>query len=175
MYAWPALTATALNLDVVNNASPGASNLKILNEILDFKFDTDDTVIILWSFYHRDLIFYTNKILEMGRWVETDFAKSYYEVHNDYDMAMKTVLHVHHADMFLRQKNLKTLHLIKSNLDETVLKNILLNKPSWFDTPYYLMMAEYVDFGVDNIHPGPKTHTLMSKIILNKLQEKYDK
>lgn len=175
VYAWPALTAEELNLDVVNKASPGASNLKILNEILNFDFNNDDTVIILWSFYQRDIIFYPDKILEIGHWVNDNISRSYYETHNDYDMAMKTILHIHHADMLLRQKNIKSLHLIKSNKDEKILKSILNDKLKWFDTVYHVMMTEYIDFGADNKHPGLKTHMLMSKIILNKLQEKYEK
>ena len=54
VHAWPALTATALKLDIVNKAISGASNLKILNEILNFDFNIEDTVIILWSFYQHN-------------------------------------------------------------------------------------------------------------------------
>ena len=171
-HAWPALTAGELKLDVVNKGRPGASNLRILDEILNFDFNNEDTVIVLWSYYHRDTIFYPNKTLEIKHWLDDDIVKNYYEVHNDYDLIIKTLLHIHHADMFFQQKNIKALHLIKSYKEETTMKNLLHNKKlKWFDTKHDLMILEYIDFGLDKIHPGLKTHMLMSKIILNKLQE----
>lgn len=171
-YAWPALVAKSLNLAVVNKSSLGASNLKILNEILNFDFNSDDTVVIMWSFYQRDMLYYNDKIVEIGHWVENDIAKSYYEAHSDYDMAMKSAIHIHHADLFLKNKNIKALHLIKNANDDTVLKNLLKDKNlKWFDTTYHDMVNEYIDLGSDNRHPGLKTHVLMSKIILSKLKE----
>ena len=54
-YAYPQVMANILNLECHNLAVPGASNVKILDMILNFQFEPNDLIIVQWTFSERDL------------------------------------------------------------------------------------------------------------------------
>ena len=97
--SWPVLLSKELNLNLVNNALPGASNGEITNEVFK-KYDDikdDDIVILEIGFFNRileqfsgttfmlgynddrfdelDFKFYTRKVLNMDSYIMQDFIK----------------------------------------------------------------------------------------------------
>jgi hypothetical protein len=53
--SWPSVLAGLLNLECVNQSIVGAGNLEILWNILNFDFQDDDQVFIMWSHFTRGL------------------------------------------------------------------------------------------------------------------------
>jgi len=170
--SWPNLVATALSIDYINKGVTGASNKKILLEILDTTFEKNDIVVVVWSYTHRGLLFESaDSSLNMMPTSPHPLKKPYYQLHNHYDLLMNSILDIHHANTFLGNKGIKvynfyvdqTLH----NLDEcqylSLLKDIEL---FWINLRNYKM-----DLATDNGHPGPLSQKEISKFILENIKK----
>ena len=59
---WGELLGERLACPVVNRALPGSSNQLILDRILNFEFENEDRVIVLWSFFTRGLLYLKDEI-----------------------------------------------------------------------------------------------------------------
>lgn len=163
-FAWPQVLGDKLNLEVINKSICGSSNIKILKEILIFNFLPTDLVIIGWTFILRDHIFNKNIFgveseNRMSPWHKnTNIVKKYYDIHNDYDLAVRSGLYIHHAEMYLKTKEVTQYHFSALN-------------HGWYNTdkvPVFIKQPEYVvpgqiinhntDTALDNSHPGPLSH-----------------
>jgi hypothetical protein len=166
--AWPNLVASELSIECINKGVTAASNTKILMEMLDTNFEKDDIIIVVWSYTHRGLLFESaDSSLNMLPPFHHPLKKPYYQIHNNYDLLVKSILDIHHANAFLNNKGIKvynfyidqTLH----NLDEcrylSLLKDIKL---IWINLRNYKM-----DLAKDNSHPGPLSQKELSKFILD--------
>ena len=160
--AWPALVANKLNLLVDNQAKPGASNLEILNKILNYDFQKDDTVTVMWSFTDRDLIFGKKNIFgqqtntPLGIWNQTDLSNHWAAVHSEADIGTRSWFYIHHADLFLKSKGLRSFNFYASQKH--------LKKPKFIDVPVH-KVETWKDFGLDESHPGVKSHQAIAEKI----------
>lgn len=163
--AWPSVLSQDLGLYLSNNSSCGASNKKILLDILQYTFRQDDIVIVLWSFAHRGLIFDESGHINLIN--KND--KNFYQVHTDYDLVMDTVLQIHHAKTYLQTKvkNYLSFYFDKS------LNNFLSNAEP-LQVP---IMAEFmpmnnlaVDKASDGMHPGLQSHRNMAAHIFSRIR-----
>jgi len=167
-FAWPRLVAKELNYECVNMGTPAFSNLAILNSMLNFTFQPDDIVLVMWSFKTRDMEFKKSDTnVHKGRWLP-----NYISTQNIYDLVIKGYLHIHHADCFLKLKGLKYYFLDADRyftLEDT-------------DTPVWVKELNFVPFdfkkyeyfpplGLDNLHPGPVFHKLVAKTLLDKIRQ----
>ena len=169
-YAWPSLIEKSLNLEVVNKGEPGASNLQILYNILNFEFKNTDIVIVLWSYFGRDCIFNeTNnltKILPSGKTLSSVYLKNlFYKIHTPFDLMTKTLLHMHHAENYFRASKIRYLGFC---VEDTYIK---------FNVPSYLKINNFYDISYqetvnsyerakDNVHPGVEAQQNISKKIM---------
>lgn len=160
---WPKILSDNLGKELVNISSPGASNLEILFNILNFKFIPTDEVVIMWSYAFRDLEFKRSffnfkkikftphKILLNKPWYKKQWLPT--ETLDDY--IVKSWIYMHHADMYLKSKNIKFLHypVCPTELDKLKIESIVLNN--------LCMDGIYsVDLADDNMHPGLKSNQL---------------
>lgn len=168
--AWPDLLANELSIEHLNNGVIAASNKKILLEILDTTFEKDDIVIVVWSYTHRGLLLESaDSSLNIVPNFSHPLKKPYYEVHTHYDLLVKSVLDIHHANTFLNNKGVKvynyyidqSLHKLDDCQYLSLLKDINL---IWLD-----MRKFRLDLANDGMHPGPLSHKGMSKFIRNSL------
>jgi len=61
-YAWPSLLYKNLNFKTLcNQGFPGSSNYKIMKSILNYKFQKDTYVCVLWTHFVRYTIYHNNK------------------------------------------------------------------------------------------------------------------
>jgi hypothetical protein len=180
-FAWPELLSQEFNLEVVNMSKSAASNIEILSRILAFDFIETDLVVIQWTYTPRDLIFNINNNYQIGPAFPEDkknpnLIKSYYMIHNKYDSIIRSLLHIHHADMFKKNKKVQSLNYIH----EIEMDNINIWKNSsrfnWFDIPIqpFLLTSLEIDKAVDGHHAGPKTQIEVSKTIISLIKEKYE-
>jgi hypothetical protein len=111
---WAALLAQKLGVELVNVSYPGSSNIEILYNILTFEFKKDDVVVVMWTHPIRDIMFdkWTHIMSQRRRlgfwWQDKESAWENQVSIKDY--IIKTWMSIHHADLFLKSKNIKYIH-----------------------------------------------------------------
>lgn len=159
---WASLLADKLHLELVNLSFPGSSNTEIMYNVLKQNYNKDDTVIIMWTHYVRDMLF--NSVHKypffrdrLGPWAKTHKERLWVEYLSEKDYAMKSWFHMHHADLHLQKQGVKYIHypatpreLEKYKLDFINLQN------------YYNDGITYVDKASDDMHPGIESNKLIA-------------
>ena len=169
--AWPQLLGDMLGLEVVNKSLPGASNLQILYEILNFKFRPDDQVVIMWSLPNRDLVFtkfwkkdsigILKPFRQLGTWMTDLVARRWITTLNEHDYCVKSWVYMQHAGLYLDNKNIKYIHY-PANISE-----LLQYKPKFINLTNLVTAAKMfnVDKAIDSQHPGVVSQQLTAKQI----------
>ena len=164
-FAWPQVLGDMLGVEVINKSVCGSSNIQILKEILTFEnFLPTDIVIVGWTFNLRDCIFSKNIFgveteLRVSAWHnDTTLVKNYFSVHNDHDLSVRTGLYIHHAESYLKTKEVtqyqfSALHQGWYNTD---------GLPVFIKDPEHFIFGRIInhntDIALDNSHPGPLSH-----------------
>lgn len=166
-YAWPALLARNLDLNLVNLSSQGIGNNEIMMKLLHTNFNSDDTVIILWSYFVRHEFFRYDYNSNGGEKVNPN-SSVYRTLIADMDPhtkewkidnAIKNYLTIAFTHAYLKQKNIK-YHSVFSVPDFE-----LFDIPEWVDTSNVIqipMKEIRIDIGADGIHMGVKSHELLA-------------
>ena len=178
-FAWPQLLSKEFNLEVVNMGKAGASNIEILTRILSFEFLETDLIIVQWTHMPRDMLFGIPNDQQLGPnfpEVKTSNNKDYYMVRNEYDTTVRSLLHIHHADMFFRHNNLNYLHYMHE-IEISRINIVTRSKLKWFNIPLnpFKILSLEIDKANDGTHAGPKTQFEVSKTIISLIKEKYEK
>ena len=168
--SWPALVAKELNLKLINKGEPAASNTEILYEVLNFDYKTTDTIVIMWTHTYRDLIFskWGARFKSLRkRFSASKKDRSWQKLMNATDYNTKSWMCIHHADLFLKSKNLKYLHYPFSihELSKYTIKKLEIS--NFCRDGMFLL-----DKGTDNLHPGIQSHKATSENIVKVLNEK---
>lgn len=167
---WPSIIAKCIDRDCVNISSPGASNKKIWYDIINFNYQKDDIVFILWSYIERSTIIHNNnKMTFVGTWVP-DHKNYYKELYDQNDATIMSSLFVNHANMYLRQENITTYNMIPGTRELPILElNNLITK----HIPIYLTdLRDYYPLALDKRHPGTEFQIAYAKKILDFLNIK---
>lgn len=168
---WPKLVANKLGVELINMSYPGSSNFEILYTLLEFKFEKDDIVVIMWSHYLRDL-FFTRLFKSLffrrrlGLWKKTVIGRRWIDQMSERDYAMKTWVYMHHADLHLKSNNIKYIHYPSAPNELTSYYS-----PVKIDNLYTNGLV-VVDRGADNQHPGLESNKIMADVIYGILNEK---
>lgn len=170
--SWPNLLATELEIECINKGVTGASNTKILVETLDTTFNKDDLVILLWSYIPRGLVFESsNSSINIMPSLPHPLKKSYYQVHNRYDLIVKSVLDINHANLFLATKGVKVYNFYVdrtlSELADYKLNNLLKD----IDLIWVNLHNFSLDLANDKMHPGPISQKEITKFILQNIKK----
>lgn len=164
--AWPQILADKLNKECINMSSPGSSNLKILESILKFNFDSTDTVMVMWADPARDTIYTSpEENTTVAHWV-TDSninVKEWLKLHNEYDLAMRTWFMMHHAWLHLLPY---TFYFLDCHHD----RYFYDIRPTWADSITILktridIEREKHPKALDDMHPGVECHSTIAEMI----------
>jgi hypothetical protein len=161
--AWPIKLGNYLNKNPINLGVPGASNLEILYNILNYNFSNTDTVIVMWSNPDRDLIYSEDENVRIGSWQESELVKHWMLTHSEYDIANRSWLYFHHAKLFFESKKIKYYFF---SIDIAYCNTF---KPSYLDVDLFdvdVVTLRKADVANDGSHPGPVSHELIAKEIL---------
>lgn len=166
--AWPCVLAKLLELKEINKSIPGNSNLEILTDILNFEFLPDDLVIVGWTYVYRDVIhsksFFRN-VKKLNVWSEDEMSKTWQQLHNGDDLAIRSGIYIHHAQCYLQTLNLKNYHFFVPERFNK--KPLFIKKPTnWYDN----IRLKTIDFADDNAHPGPKTYNNLAKLLYKEIK-----
>jgi hypothetical protein len=151
---WPKLLSKKLNCELINESFPGSSNTEILYTLLKFKFQDNDKVVMMWTHYARDMLFdnlhkFPFFRIRLGPWGKTHQERKWAEYLNEKDYAMKSWFNMHHADLYLCNKNVQYIHYpaTPKEFDKNKLDFIKVNN-------YYNDGITVLDKATDNMHPG---------------------
>lgn len=164
------------NRQYINKAIPGSSCNRILFEILNFKFEPSDVVVIGWTYTCRETIYTTDGIKNMGAWIDPKNHKNRVWLEDTYDvynLSVRSYMDIHHASCYLNQINIPNIQWfaeedsecldIKNRFDWS--KNIKLSFDINTETPH-------VDL-TECTHPGPKSHKLVANYIFDKFKDMF--
>lgn len=158
--AWPQLLGDFLDYDVDNQSIPGCSNFQILYNILNYKFNSNDCVVVMWSFTDRDMLFRPNslfgqKIVSVGMWQNTELSKNWEKVHSSSDIAIRTWYYMHYANLYLESLGVNCYNTFArfKELKQFKPKNLKIN---YHDIKIDLSAPD--DFATDLRHPGTVTN-----------------
>ena len=89
-FSLPSILADKMNLDCDNRAVCGLSNLGIVDKILNYSFNEDDMIIIMWTFFERDLLWISkNQKLDLTGGIDTEILNAWAITHSIVDMRMR--------------------------------------------------------------------------------------
>jgi hypothetical protein len=174
---WPSILAEYYGVSLDNQSVCGNSNLAILHDILKYKFLKHDVAIIMWSFTGRDLIFGEKNLfgkqgsIPVGTWQKTELATHWQATHSEADVATRSWLYIHHAQLYLTSLGIDFYFLHVDN--DLKFKNL---KPEWaqdvklLDT-YIGKYAATAPKAADNRHPGEHAHALTAFSIFYNIKQ----
>ena len=175
-HAWPALLAEATGLTVLNRSVPAASNMEILWEILSTPdFAPGDLAIIMWTLPNRDVYFQKQAqagyggrqrpFVQLGSWARGDQARRWILEMDEYDYQQRVWLHMHHAELFLKSRDVSHMHFPAYPVETCV------SKPSFIDiSNLHLQGVAPFDVALDKEHPGPESQKATTVVLLDLLK-----
>lgn len=184
MFAWPQLTADALNLECVNLSIPGNSNKKICYDILNTEFKQTDTVVVLWTYTSRTCLFCDDgsyKRILVQDATRKEFSSSrrrlasryYRDFFTDTNSIIDFYMFLNLVEQFLSKQNIKNYHFTcDESLKKRLLKknNTLIPKWNQVNLNFDANLCQY-DRALDNLHPGLGSHQKMSENIKKHMLE----
>lgn len=189
-FAWPALLAEKLGYECVNRSIPGGSNLEILYDILDYKFQEGDKVVVGWTTPLRDIVVYPEgkvriaSFLVDGKFDQTQLNEivpnlfpgtepakvqetntRYFQVHSDADMARRSWLHQYTAGSYLKSKNIDFYFASAWSWNKAK-----FDIESFINTDNFLHKLHNdgnLDYASDGMHMGPKAQAIFADEVFN--------
>lgn len=166
--AWPNQLAKVLELDCVNRSQVGSSNKQIWHDLVNFDFQQDDVVFVLWSYPSRSCVFKSKKeSINIGHWMieESQVSKTFYETfYTKYDAETQSKLFVSHANLFLSSRQITIYNLCIEKSHKMLFEMGADHIPLYFGS--YEKIFPKAD---DNLHPGVDAHAMFSRDILKHL------
>lgn len=179
-YSWPSVLAKKLNYSLENFAKCGISNKQICQNILESDLSKIDTVFILWTHFPRHCIFTskthspirlnpTNHYGWKGmRVLEVKKIRNYYKNYfTHYNSFIESFHYINLAKLYLDKLDIESHHFLIEDVpyyshehDE------YYDFPEWNKVKINLVNFDYIDYALDNDHPGPKSHENMADRIL---------
>ena len=159
-YAWPSVLQDMLKVEVINTAIPGMSDKFILQRILDFEFQQDDIICILWPPFDRFCFFNEDETVHLGAfWTDRDKkSKMFFKhFHSEHDSMLNFFRTTDYVDLYLNKlnKNIKHHQMLFS-------KTYFPLQPKWCTTQFMevdlLTIRDRHPLAEDQIHPGVEAH-----------------
>ena len=179
-FAWPQLVANELNIECINMSSPGSSNKEILNTLVNFKFDTTDVVVTMWSFLERWCILDSNRLYKSVSFNNGNIEAvlQYDKVFTLEDLQLDFIYRANFAKMYLDNKNLKNYHL--SVKPEEFCPKFM---PAWNNVNFSEISLGYIshwmpkalDVANGSPHPGPEAHRIVAMGLCEEISNAHHK
>lgn len=195
--SWPYKLAEIMQLDCVNAGQNGASAKKIWFNILNFEFQADDIVVILWTHMDRWCIITRDTDTthdSKTEWdiypdIKQDYRQNtgqtlininpnfseedtlmylwYENFHDEYDMDLQYYLHVAHANNWLKDRVKNIYNLKASELN----RQAFFNEVDFLKTNINYIRRQHPK-ALDNHHPGPLAMEKFAEYVYQEIQNK---
>lgn len=174
-FAWPSLLANKLDRQCINLSWPGSSNFEILNRILNFEFEPDDLVVVMWSFWGRHAVFDENPdyFYTFLPGVENEKYEEWLNLHTNHDLKIRTWIYKHHAHSYFKAKNIP-FYFLTLNITHEDFLNV---RPKWANDINFLptsldKLNRFYPLALDGSHPGPGAHEAAAEEIFEFIKNK---
>ena len=179
IYAWPKLLADKLGYECLNLAESGSSNKHICDIALNTQFKESDTVIFLWTYFSRSCVFQDEGLAPSRLLVQDipnkdmpkhhrNWSKIYYKnYYTETDAIIEGYVRMNLVKQFLDSKGIKNYH--STCHEEHDIKNV--DPPLWNNVELLDIGYHHPDKGLDNEHPGLKSHIRVSNNLYNIIKE----
>jgi hypothetical protein len=125
---WGNVIASQLNRELVNKSFPGGSNKFIWHQIKNTTFNSDDLVIILWSYMSRNTVLCgKNDVIHLTHAsLDTDEKSAAYfmHLHSNYDARRMTELYMRDATAYLKSSNVEFYQMIANKYESDLFGDI---------------------------------------------------
>lgn len=179
---WGQLVAEQLSIPVNFLAEPGSGNSHQIHKILSSDIRKDDIVIMQATFPERNTIIYQE--YQSGKFRPWNLTSSVY--HNNPDInKIQPIGDLIQPTSYINQiRDFKTLQNICKKIGvklivwgADIIPNVLLSYLNKQDNYFHFTNTKhssstkfFLDYGSDNMHPGPLQHLAYSEFILEKLR-----
>jgi hypothetical protein len=162
---WPYILSRKLERSLINLGMSGASNKEIARNVLEFKYQPDDLVVVMWTIPLRSIIFHKKSDRTDYRYHISNNIhpkdKMFYMLHSEFDLEYTDMMYVASALSYLERNNILYIN--------STIGNFWTIKPMWFESycPKISFGPEnIVDYALDNAHPGLRSHRQMARQFL---------
>jgi hypothetical protein len=172
-YSWANTFANNLGVTCLNKSMCGSSITRIAWTVYNFKFNTDDVAVIMWTQPSRTGYITADKVVHEFEWYNLKDKKSNFyfknidsEVFNLYNY----VNTINGIEKYLNKKKIDYLNLEYQNSLDLFEKNNIVhlhsslnfdnNNVFFADVP-----SMHFDYAIDGRHPGHKSHNWYAKIL----------
>lgn len=152
-YSYVNVLANEAKLPFLNQSVNAASNKQIADLILNFQFEVNDIVYVMWTHIERTCIIKKDMTWQITPWIKDDRNNVYYEHLYDYN------------NLLLESQ--QYIQLAKNHLEKNKVKFFFCNydkikylKTNWFDAEFidlYFMDYE-IDYAEDLHHLGVESN-----------------
>ena len=156
-FAWPQLLADHYAVPCINEAKCGASNKEIWYRAVNFSYERNDLVLILWASIKRSCIFLNRKeIHQFGPWaIDDKRTRAFYKfMHTEYESEYDFLLRANHLKLYFDRLgivNLQTTIESEMPIDES------WNHVKFLDLNFLNILSRYPK-AADGRHPGKEAH-----------------
>ena len=161
---WPTQLSELLDVKCINLGKSGSSNRELWWNIINYKYEPEDVVVVLWTFPNRDCIITNDNVEQLGDWHKNKTVARYMvETYDDFDKIVESHTYIQHANTLIK-------NIYNFACDEVS----LIPYPRWQTIPLLGNLQpiyENGDRGTDNIHPGPTCHKQFANYMLDKIQK----
>jgi hypothetical protein len=173
-FAWPSILSQQMGLECKNMSDPGASNAHIIEELLKFKFEPDDIIVVMWTDPYRDILHKNEKeTITLAHWQQDPSIniKEWVLLHNDYDMSLRSWKTIHHAYVYLKLLGNQFYMLTDNKGTE-----FISTKPAWaseieFPNIYMSDIRKTYPVALDGRHPGFEAHAMLANLIYQNIYD----
>ena len=192
VYAWPQVLADKIDCVVDNLGDPGASPKQIAHTVLQYNFEPNDIVIVMWSYPTRTCIISDfdknaqrnigdNKLLQMGTWYlridkkitnkhyleRVAKSKIYYEnIYDDTDANISFAKDILFTYQYLNSLNVKNYHIVPKDEYRFKYKWYNIDKLLSFNVQDIRMQYPKA---LDNQHPDEQAQQAIAEAIYNEI------
>jgi hypothetical protein len=165
---WPNIVSACKEMSLTNISQCGIGNRQIMHNILNFKFDKSDTVVILWTNPYRWCRIYEDHVEDIGTWQKTKIASVFTEYMSDeYDCLVSTSHNMHLADYHLKNIGINPIHIISSR---TFFKDFTWNNISLENFDFKL--REKYPPALDGKHPNLEAHQEFADLVIQSIDKR---
>lgn len=163
-YAWPQLLADHYVVPCENQGKCGGSNKEIWYRAINFPYQKNDIVLILWSHFDRFCVFMNcKKIHVIGPWLDNDKkTKGFYKhMYTERDAEYDFLLRANHLKAYLDRLGIINFQMLtepRLNYDEP------WNLVKFIDINFLTILRKYPR-ALDGKHPGIEAHQKIAEIL----------
>jgi hypothetical protein len=172
-YSWANTYANNLGVPCLNKSRCGSSITRIAWDVYNFKFNTNDIAVIMWTLPNRTGYITDDKVVNEFEWFNIEDKKNNFyfkNIDSEIFNLFNYVNAINGIEKHLNRKKIRYLNLEFENSLNLFKKNNMLelHRNLNFDNHDVFLAdvpPEHFDLAIDGRHPGHKSHNWYAKML----------